>query len=243
MTVRRVSLMVTCVADALVPRAGLAAAQVLERLGVTVDFPARQTCCGQPASNSGYPDEARAAARAYLRAFAGGNQVVSISGSCAAMVREHYPRLFAGRPEEAAARDLAERTFEFSEFLVDVLGLEDLPVTMHCKATLHHSCHALRMLGIAEQPERLLRAIEGLEYVPLAKGRDCCGFGGTFSVKMPAISTAIVDEKVDHVLETGADVLVGLDESCLLHIESRLRRRGCSLPVRHLAEVLAEGWQ
>jgi L-lactate dehydrogenase complex protein LldE len=235
--------MVTCVADVLFPRAGLAAAQVLEKLGVKVDFPSRQTCCGQPASNSGYPDEARAAGRAYLCAFAASNQVVSISGSCAAMVRDQYPRLFAGLPEEAAATDLAARTYEFSEFLVDVLKLETLPVTMPCKATLHHSCHALRLLGIAEQPERLLRAIDGLEYVPLPRSRDCCGFGGTFSVKMPAISTAIGDEKVDHVLETGADLLVGLDESCLLHIQSRLRRRGSTLPVKHLAEVLAEGWR
>ncbi len=234
--------MVTCIGDALFPRAGLAVAYVLEKLGAKVDFPSRQTCCGQPASNSGYPDEARAAGRAYLRAFAGSNRVVSISGSCAAMVREQYPRLFAGQPEEAAARDLAERTYEFSEFLVNVLNLEKLPVTMHCKATLHHSCHAMRLLGIAEQPERLLRAIDGLEYVPLPRGRDCCGFGGTFAVKMPAISTAMVDEKVDHVLETGADLLVGIDESCLLHIQSRLRRRGSTLPVEHLAEVLAEGW-
>jgi L-lactate dehydrogenase complex protein LldE len=237
------ALMITCLGDALFPQVGLAAAKVLEHLGVAVDFPAAQTCCGQPALNSGYRDEARRAARAFVRAFADSERVISISGSCAAMVREQYPRLFAGYPEEAAALALAARTYEFSEFLVDVLGVEELPVAFNAKATLHHSCHTLRLLGVAEQPERLLKMVKGLDYVPLPRAQDCCGFGGTFAVKMPAISTAMVDEKVDHVLETRADLLVGLDMSCLMNIEGRLRRRGHSLPVKHLAEVLAEGWQ
>jgi L-lactate dehydrogenase complex protein LldE len=237
------SLMITCLGDALFPRVGLAAVKILENLGVAVDFPAAQTCCGQPAFNSGYQDDARRAARAFLRAFAGSDCVVSISGSCAAMVREHYPRLFAGYPEEAAAKALAAHTYELSEFLVDVLEVEELPVVFKGRATLHHSCHTLRLLGVAEQPQRLLRMVEGLEYVPLAKAGDCCGFGGTFAVKMPAISTAMVDEKVDHVLETGADLLVGLDMSCLMNIAGRLQRRGSLVQTKHLAEVLAEGWQ
>jgi L-lactate dehydrogenase complex protein LldE len=239
----RAALMITCLGDALFPAVGLAAVKVLEKLGVAVDFPGGQTCCGQPAFNSGYRDDARRAARAFVRAFAGSQSVVSVSGSCAAMVREHYPRLFAGQPEEAAATALAARTYEFSEYLVDVLQVEDLPVAFKGKATMHHSCHTLRLLGVAEQPERLLQMVDGLEYVPLARARDCCGFGGTFAVKMPAISTAMVDEKVDHILETGADVLVGLDMSCLMNIDGRLRRRGCAMPVKHLAEVLAEGWR
>ena len=239
----RAALMITCLGDALFPAVGLAAVKVLEKLGVAVDFPGGQTCCGQPAFNSGYRDDARRAARAFVRAFAGSQSVVSVSGSCAAMVREHYPRLFAGQPEEAAATALAARTYEFSEYLVDVLQVENLPVAFKGKATMHHSCHTLRLLGVAEQPERLLQMVDGLEYVPLARARVCCGFGGTFAVKMPAISTAMVDEKVDHVLETGAGVLVGLDMSCLMNIDGRLRRRGCAMPVKHLAEVLAEGWR
>lgn len=235
--------MITCLGDALFPRVGAAAVDVLRALDVDVDFPPDQVCCGQPAFNSGYRDEARASARAFLRAFSDSEHVVSISGSCAAMVRHHYPALFAGRPEEEAARRLADRTFEFSQFLVDVLGVAELPVHCAARATFHHSCHTRRLLGVVEQPERLLGMIDGLEYVPLPHAEECCGFGGTFAVKMPLISSSLVDDKVDHVLETGADLLVGLDMSCLMNIEGRLRRRGARLRVRHLAEVLAQGWQ
>lgn len=182
-------------------------------------------------------------ARSFLAAFAESEFVVSISGSCAAMVREEYPRLFAGCPEETAARRLASRVFEFSELLVDVLGVSSLPVSCRRRATFHHSCHTRRLLGVVEQPERLLGLVEGLQYVPLDAADRCCGFGGTFSVKMPLISTAMVDEKVDDILKTGADLLIGLDMSCLMNIEGRLRRRGEALEVRHLAEVLAAGWR
>jgi L-lactate dehydrogenase complex protein LldE len=239
--------MITCLGDALFPRVGLAAVEVLRRLGVAVDFPVAQTCCGQPAYNAGYADAARTSARAFLRAFAGSEHVVSISGSCTAMVRDGYPRLFAGRPEEQAAADLAVRTFEFSEFLIDVLGVTALPVTLARptarRATFHHSCHTRRLLGVAVQPLALLGMVDGLELVPLAHPELCCGFGGTFAVKMSRISAAMVDEKVDDVLATGADLLVGLDGSCLANIEGRLRRRGSALEVRHLAEVLAAGWR
>jgi L-lactate dehydrogenase complex protein LldE len=234
--------MVTCLGDALFPGVGVAAVRVLEALGVHVDFPSRQTCCGQPAFNGGYRDAARRSARAYLRAFADSEQVVSISGSCAAMVREGYPVLFEGRAEESEARRLAARTYEFSQFLCDVMTIKDLPVIHAGKVTLHHSCHTRRLLGVVEQPERVLSMIRGIEYAPLPRAQDCCGFGGTFSVKMPAISTAMVDEKVDHVLETGADTLVGLDMSCLMNIEGRLRRRGSAVKVKHLAELVWEGW-
>ena len=235
--------MITCLGDALYPRVGVAAVQVLRDLGVAVDFPAGQTCCGQPAYNSGFRDSARSTARAFLQAFAASEAVVSISGSCAAMVRDGFPDLFEGQPEEAEAKALAARTYEFSEYLVDVLGVEELPVTRGGRATLHHSCHARRLLGVVEQPERLLGMVDGLEYVPLPGAEQCCGFGGTFAVKMPHISTAMVDEKVDHILETGAELVVGLDASCLMNIEGRLRRRGSRLEVRHLAEVLASGWR
>ena len=239
----RASLLVTCLGDALFSRVGVAAVRVLQDLGVTVDFPEAQTCCGQPAYNSGFRELARDSARAFLRAFADREHVVSVSGSCAAMVRDGFVELFAGRPEESAARALAARTFEFSEFLIDVLGVQQLPVTWSGSATLHHSCHARRLLGVSEQPERLLGMVDGLDLVPLPRSERCCGFGGTFSVKMPAVSSAIVDEKVDDVLATGAGLLLGLDMGCLMNIEGRLRRRGSRLEVRHIAEVLAAGWR
>ncbi len=237
------SLMITCLADALYPGVGEAAVRVLRELGVTVDFPAGQVCCGQPAFNSGYPDEARAAARAYLRAFAGSEHIVSVSGSCAAMVKVHYPRLFEGRPEWCLAQDVARRTFEFSQFIVDVLGVSDLPVACRRRATFHHSCHTVRMLGVQRQPEAMIDAIEGLDYVPLPRAEECCGFGGTFAVKLPAVSASLADDKVDSVLSTGADLLMGLDMSCLMNIGGRLRRRGAGVTVKHLCEVLAEGWR
>jgi L-lactate dehydrogenase complex protein LldE len=239
----KASLLITCLGDALFPRVGVAAVTVLRDLGVSVDFPAGQTCCGQPAFNSGFRDLARDSARSFLRAFAGSEHVVSVSGSCAAMVRDGFLDLFAGLPEEDEARSLAARTFEFSEFLVDVLDVRELPVAWNGRATLHHSCHTRRLLGVTEQPERLLTMVDGLDYVPLRRAERCCGFGGTFSVKMPHVSAAIVDEKIDDVLTTGAELLVGLDMSCLMNIEGRLRRRGSALEVRHIAEVLAGGWR
>lgn len=239
----KASLMITCLGDALFPRVGLAAVNVLRALGVAVDFPATQVCCGQAAFNSGYRAEARRSAEAYLRAFAASEHVVSISGSCAAMVCHHYPGLFAGSALEADAGALAERTYEFSQFLTDVLNVERLPVRYDARVTLHHSCHTLRMLGVKDQPERLLSMVEGLEYVPLARADECCGFGGTFALKMAPISASLVDDKADAVLETGAEVLTGLDMSCLMNIGGRLRRRGARMRVKHLAEILAEGWQ
>jgi L-lactate dehydrogenase complex protein LldE len=235
--------MITCLGDALYPQVGIAAVRVLRELGVEVDFPSAQVCCGQAAFNSGYRDEARSAARAYLRAFASSEHVVSISGSCAGMVRHHYPLLFEGRPEHAAACALAGRTYEFSEFLTDVLSVAGLPIRYSARATLHHSCHTRRLLNVVEQPERLLAMVDGLDYVPLPHAEECCGFGGTFAVKMPLISSSLVDDKVDHVLETGADHLLGLDMSCLMNIGGRLRRRGSPVRVMHVAEILAEGWQ
>jgi len=235
--------MITCLGDALYPAVGESAVKVFRGLGVTVDFPAGQTCCGQPAFNSGYVDEARRSAKSFIDAFAGSEYVVSVSGSCAAMVRHHYPGLFPPGPARRRAEALAGRTFEFSQFLIDVLGADELPVVYPAVATMHHSCHTMRLLGVKEGPERLLGMVDGLEYRSLPRARECCGFGGAFAVKMPAISGALVDRKVDHVLETGADVLVGLDMSCLMNIEGRLRRRGARVTVKHLAEVLAAGWR
>jgi L-lactate dehydrogenase complex protein LldE len=238
-----VSLMISCLGDAIFPSVGVNAVRVLSELGCRVDFPPAQTCCGQVAFNSGYWDDARRSAEAYLRAFSKSEYVISVSGSCAAMIRHHYPALFAGTRHAAEAESLAARTFEFSEFLVDVLSPPSLPVVCRRRATFHHSCHTSRQLGVVRAPETLLGMVEGLDYVPLAKPAECCGFGGTFSIKLPDISAAMVDEKVDRVLATGAELLVGLDMSCLMNIEGRLRRRGADVEVKHLAQILGDGWQ
>lgn len=235
--------MITCLGDAQFPQVGVEAVHVLRELDCRVDFPSRQVCCGQAAFNTGYPDAARRSAEAYIRAFSDSEAVVCVSGSCTAMVRHHYPKLFAGTSQEQEALQLGARTHEFSEFLVDVLGVQSLPVACHRSATFHHSCHTSRLLGIVEAPERLLAMVEGLDYHPLARPDECCGFGGTFSIKYPQISAAMVDEKVDDVLSTGAELLLGLDMSCLMNIEGRLRRRGAAVEAKHLAQLLGEGWQ
>lgn len=235
----RASLLVTCLVDALFPEVGWSAVRVLRDCGVEVDFPAGQVCCGQPAFNTGYRDEAARSARALIRAFASSERVICLSGSCTAMIRHRYQRLLAGGPWESEAKALAERTYEFSEFLVDVLGLDGLAGRRVARAVVHDSCHTRRMLGVERQPRTLLSALDGLEVVPLPRSVDCCGFGGTFSIKMETISAAMVDEKVDHILETGADLVVGLDMSCLMNIDGRLRRRGAPVQVEHLAQVLA----
>jgi len=234
--------MVTCLCDAIYPEVGAAAVRVLERCGVAVDYPGGQTCCGQPAYNSGSHEEARRAARAMLRAFAESEYVVAPSGSCAAMIRLHYPELFRGRPEQAAAEALAARTYEICQFLTDVVGVERLPVAYAARATFHPSCHARRFLGADVSARQLLAMVDGLELLPLQREQDCCGFGGTFSVKMPAVSAAMVKEKADHVLATGADLLLGVDMSCLMNIGGHLQKRGASMRVSHVMQVLDAGW-
>jgi L-lactate dehydrogenase complex protein LldE len=235
----RASLLVTCLVDALYPEVGWSAVEVLRDHGVELDFPPGQVCCGQPAFNTGYQREAARAARALIRAFSASEQVICLSGSCTAMIRHHYPKLLAGTRWESDAKALAGRVYEFSEFLVDVLGAPAPSGTRAARAVIHDSCHTRRMLGVERQPRALLSAMDGLELVPLPRSTDCCGFGGTFSVKMEPVSCAMVDEKVDHILESQADLVIGLDMSCLMNISGRLRRRGVPLRVEHLAQVLA----
>ncbi|MFF8289814.1 (Fe-S)-binding protein [Streptomyces sp. NPDC016309] len=227
----RVALFVTCVNDAVYPSTGIATVRLLERLGVEVDFPAAQTCCGQPQYNTGYRPEARRLARRTAGAFEGHTYVVTPSASCAAMVRDHYARL--GEP------DLAPRTYELTEFLVDVLGVTDVGAYFPHRVTYHPSCHGLRLLGLGDRPRRLLEAVRGLELVELPGAEECCGFGGTFAVKNPAVSVAMGRDKVRHAVGTGADVLCGGDNSCLMHIDGVLRREGERMRALHIAEILA----
>ncbi len=237
---RRVSLFATCLVDQLFPSVGLAVAEVLERLGWTVEFPEGQTCCGQPAFNSGYWDEARQVARHCLQVFREAEYVVVPSGSCAAMVSRHYRELFHKEPEVLAeAEALAGRVWEFSRFLLEVARVEDVGARYDGIVTYHDGCHALRELGIREGPRRLLAHVRGLVLKEMDIAEECCGFGGTFSVKFPEISGAMARTKIASILRTGADTVVSTDSSCLMQLRGALLRAGASVRTLHLAEVLA----
>jgi L-lactate dehydrogenase complex protein LldE len=234
----KVSLLVTCLGDGLFPEVGVATVRLLRRLGVTVDFPAAQTCCGQPHFNSGYHDDARELARHTIRAFADSPCVVAPSGSCAAMVKLEYPELFRDDPLwHRRAREMAIKTHELSAFLVNVLGVEDVGARHDGRVTYHMACH-LRGLGVRDEPERLLRKVRGLEYVPLTRADECCGFGGSFSVRYPGISAAMVQDKATFIEQANVGTVVATDAGCLMNIAGCLRRRGSGVRVCHLAELL-----
>ncbi|GGM99057.1 glycolate oxidase [Terrabacter tumescens] len=238
----RVALMVTCINDALFPDAGKAVVTLLRRLGVDVEFPAAQTCCAQPMVNTGYLDEAVPVVRTFVRAFEGYDAVVTPSGSCAGSAR-HQHSIVARRSGDAglaaAVADVSPRVHELSEFLVDVLGVEDVGASFPHSVTYHPTCHSLRMLGVGDRPERLLRAVRGLRLLDLPQAEECCGFGGTFAVKNADTSVAMGADKARHVRESGAEVLVAGDSSCLMHIGGVLTRQRAGVRVMHLAEVLA----
>lgn len=233
------SLFVTCIVDQLYPQVGVSAVRVLRRLGVEVDFPLDQTCCGQPLYNSGFTRQARQLAERTLESLSLSQYVVVPSGSCAAMLKVFYRDLFAGDAQwEARAEQLAGRVYEFSEFLVKVLGVKDVEARFPSKATYHSSCHLLRELEVRQEPLDLLDQVDELELTPLPQAATCCGFGGTFSVKYPHISEGMLQDKINNVLETGADTLVACDMSCLMHIGGGLSRQGHPVVTRHIAEVL-----
>ena len=235
----RVALCVTCLADAICPEVGEATVRLLHRLGIIVDFPLAQTCCGQPAFNAGFHRAARDIARRNLEIFAGYTHVVVPSGSCAAMLRHFYPELFADDPVLGTqATSLADRTYELSEFLVQVLGLTELGAVFHGKVAYHASCHLLRELGVREAPRRLLARVAGMELVDMDMAEQCCGFGGTFAVKYPQISDAMLQKKIAALKRAGVDAVVSCDAGCLLHIAGRLHRQGETMRVLHLAELL-----
>lgn len=235
----KVSLFIPCFVDALFPNAGMAAATVLERLGHTVDYPEGQTCCGQPPFNTGMWNEAREVARRQLRVFENCEVIVSVSGSCGAMMKVFYPELFSGDPDEAAAKAIASKTHEFSDFLVNVLGVTDVGARFPGKATFHDGCHGLRELGLKHPPRKLLAAVRDLELVEMGEAETCCGFGGMFSVKFPRISSAMGEVKCDSIVETGADFVISNDSSCLMQIDGLLNRTNRPRQCLHLAEVLA----
>ena len=240
--VPRVQLFVTCLVDLLYPDVGERAVALLERLGCEVAFPSGQTCCGQPALTSGYPREATAVAGRWLDAFAGTDGfIVAPFGSCVHMVRHQYARLFEGE-RAAAAAALAARTYELSNFIVEQLGRADVggryPAPGMTRVAYHHECHLRYGLGVREAPLTLLRGVAGCTLVEPARGELCCGFGGTFALKLPAVSVAMADEKLDGALHAGAQAIVSTDVGCLMHLEGRARRRGLPLRVHHLVELL-----
>ena len=236
----RVALFVTCLVDLHRPSVGFAAIKLLEQAGCDVEVPRAQTCCGQPAYNSGDRRTARDLARGVIEAFAGFDYVVVPSGSCGGMIAHHFPGLFADDPNlRARAEALAGKTFELVQFLTDVMAVDSVSAAYDGVATYHDSCSGLRELGIKDQPRALLASVRGLELREMAEPDVCCGFGGTFCVKYPDISTRMVSDKTADVVATGADTLLAGDLGCLLNMAGRLSREGHPVQVRHVAEVLA----
>jgi L-lactate dehydrogenase complex protein LldE len=238
----RVALFITCFNDTLFPETGRAAVTVLERVGVTVDFPLEQTCCGQMHANTGYGHEAIGLVRRFVRVFGDADAVVTPSGSCAAMVREGYERLAHEHGDDTLAaevRALAPRVHELTEYLTGALGLEDVGAAFPHRVTYHPTCHSLRLLKVGDAPLRLLRAVHGIDLVELPGSEQCCGFGGTFAVKNADTSTAMLTDKLRRILDTQAEVCTAADNSCLMHIGGGLRRARAGVRVVHLAEILA----
>lgn len=239
----KVALMLTCINDTMFPETGKSVVRLLRRLGVDVDFPTAQTCCGQPMINTGYLDEAVPVVRQFVSAFEGYDAIVTPSGSCAGSARHQHDMVARRSGDsglvEAVART-GPKTYELSEFLVDVLGVEDVGAYFPHTVTYHPTCHSLRLLGVGDRPTRLLRAVKGLRLADLPAAEECCGFGGTFALKNAETSVAMGADKVRHARETGAEVLVASDNSCLLHMGGILSRQRGGMRVMHLAEILAQ---
>jgi L-lactate dehydrogenase complex protein LldE len=213
--------------------------KVLEKAGVEVEYNAEQTCCGQPAFNAGFRDEARDVCSKFLKDFSGHDYVVGPSASCVGFVRNYYGTLFDNSSVHNEVRDLGKRIYEFSAFLVNVLGIEDLGATLHGKATYHDSCAGLRECRIKEEPRKLLSRVKGLELLEMNDVETCCGFGGSFAVKFETISAAMADQKVNNALQTGADYIISTDLSCLMHLDGYIRHKGLPIRTMHIADVLA----
>jgi L-lactate dehydrogenase complex protein LldE len=236
----RVSLFVTCIVDQVFPKVGLAMADVLERLGYQIDFPEAQTCCGQPAFNSGFWDEARGVARHFMDVFEGAEYIVVPSGSCTSMCGHHFADLFQDDAAMLArAHAIESRVYEFSKFLTEVAQVEDVGASFAHTITYHDSCHALRELGVKAGPRKLLSRVRGLTLKEMDVAEECCGFGGTFSVKFPDVSGGMAQTKIESILRTGASHIVSIDSSCLMQLQGVILRQGLPLETIHLAEVLA----
>lgn len=236
----QVTLFIQCLIDGLYPQVGQAVVRIFEKLDVPLSYPSNQTCCGQPAFNSGYRKEATIAAKRFIGIFENAEAIVCPSGSCVNMVRNHYPELFQKDSEWLSkAQKVGAKTFELTEYLVDILGQRDFGARYNGKITYHDSCHLLRGLGVSEQPRQLIRNVRQIEFVEMKDADYCCGFGGAFAFKYPEISTAMVDEKIKNIQESGADTVVGCDMGCLMNIQGRLSRKNLKINVMHIAQLIA----
>jgi len=237
-----VQLFIPCFIDQLYPETGMNMVKVLEKAGCTVSYNPRQTCCGQPAFNAGYWDEAKAVGQKFLKDFQGEGYIVSPSGSCTGYVRNYYERLFENSAEHNESNRLRGRMYEFTEFLTEVLKIHDFGAELQGRATYHDACGALRECGIKHGPRLLLNAVKGLELSEMKECETCCGFGGTFAVKYEPISIGMAQTKVQSALETGAEYMISTDVSCLMHLEGYIRENKYPIRTMHIADVLASGW-
>lgn len=237
---KKVALFIQCLVDIMFPEVGEAMVQIFEKLGVPVSCPTDQTCCGQSAYNSGYKVEAKIAARRYVKIFEDADYIVCPSGSCTMMVRRHYPELFHDDPKMLErVSNVSSKTYELTEFIVDVMKIEDLGACFNGKITFHDSCHPFYGLEIREQPRKLINRVKGVELIEMKDSHGCCGFGGAFSIKYPEISTSILKDKVTNIINTGANAVVGCDMGCLMNIQGMLNRMGSPIKTMHIAQLLA----
>ena len=239
-TKKSVTLFIQCLVDGIYPEVGEAVVRIFGKLGISLICPTKQTCCGQPAFNAGYRREAGVAAKRFIDIFETAGVIVCPSGSCVTMVRHHYPQLFDDDdPWLQRARQVAAKTYELTEYLVDVLGVEDLGARYNGTITYHDSCHLLRNLRVKAQPRKLLAKVSGAEFIEMYDSDRCCGFGGSFSVKYADISAAMVADKVNNIIASGADTVVGCDMGCLMNIQGMLNRKGLDIKIMHIAQILA----
>ena len=237
-----VQLFIPCFVDQLYPQTAFNMVKVLEKAGCKVFYNTNQTCCGQPAFNAGFCDESRAVALKFLNDFDNADYVVAPSASCVGFIRNYYPELFEKNINQNKIRSLAKRTYEFSEFLIDILKIENFGATFNGKITYHDSCAALRECKIKDGPRRLLKNVKGLELIEMNDVETCCGFGGTFSVKFEGISIAMGEQKLSNILATGANAIVSTDCSCLMQIGGIIKQKNLATEIFHLADILASGW-
>lgn len=242
MTQIKASLFATCIVDQLFPDVGVSVVKILRHLGVEVDFPKGQTCCGQAVFNSGFTKDAAALGKRVLSDFKDSEYIIVPSGSCAAMMKVFYPQLFHDdQHHHQDAQNLSTRVYEFSEFITTILGITDVGATFKKKIAYHPSCHLLRELEVKDGPRELLQNVKEIDLKELQDAEACCGFGGTFSVKYPHISGGMLDKKIDNIIESGAEIITACDTSCLMHMEGSLSRRNTNIQSMHIAQILSEG--
>lgn len=237
-----VQLFIPCFVDQLYPDTAFNMVKVLKRAGCVVEYNTEQTCCGQPAFNAGFWDDSKDVCSKFIKDFRGADYIVAPSASCVGFVRNYYLKMFGNSSVHNEVKDLGKRTFELSDFLINVLNVDDFGAVLEAPVTYHDSCAALRECRIKEEPRRLLSKVKGLELVEMNDVETCCGFGGTFAVKFESISIAMADQKVNNASNTGARYIVSTDHSCLMHLDGYIRYKGANIRTMHLADVLASGW-